>query len=93
MKEKKVLTIKEYKLPVTLTEEDGYFIAICNEWKDCYAQGNTLEEAITEINYVAVSLIELYQEEGMKVPLKLKSTSKKQTNRISFTFPLIVSTN
>jgi len=91
MKGKKTLSIAEYELPVTIREEEGVFIAQCPKWKDCFAQGNTLEEAINEISYVASSLIELYQEEDLKIPLKLKKSSEKPSNNISFTFPLVVS--
>lgn len=93
MKNKKTLSIAEYELPITIHEEDGAFIAKCNKWKDCYAQGNSLEEAINEIAYVASSLIELYNEEGLKIPLKLKNTSEKPSSNITLTFPLVVSTN
>lgn len=68
MKNKKILSIAEYELPITIHEEDRTFIAKCTKWQDCYAQGNSLEEAINEIAYVASSLIELYNEEGLKIP-------------------------
>ena len=73
----KTLTIQEYELPITIQEEDGAYIASCPAWQDCYAQGDTIEEAVNEISYVASSLIELYKEEGITIPLKLKSTSKR----------------
>lgn len=92
MKDRKTLTIAEYELPITIHEENGIFIAECSKWKDCYAQGNTLEESINEISYVASSLIELYQEEELKIPLRLKRSSEKPSNNINLTFPLIVST-
>ena len=91
MKDKKTLSIAEYELPVTIHMEDGVFIAQCPKWEDCYAQGNSLEEAINEISYVASSLIELYQEEDLKIPLNLKNYSEKPSNNIRFTFPLVVS--
>lgn len=91
MKDNKTLTIAEYELPIIIREEDGVFIAECSKWKDCYAQGNTLEEAINEISYVASSLIELYREEELKIPLKLKKSSERSSNNINLTFPLIVS--
>jgi len=77
MKVSKKITIAEYELPVEITQEDNYFLAKCPKWFDCYAQGETLEEAINEISYVASSLIEIYQEEGLKVPLKLKRIRKE----------------
>lgn len=92
MKEK-TLTIQEYELPITLQAEDGAYIATCPMWQDCYAQGDTIDEAINEISAVAASLIELYKEEGMTIPLKLKSTTKKEPNGFTVNFPLIVSSD
>ena len=91
MNENKNLNIQEYELPVVLRDEDGGFLATCPIWKDCYAQGDTVEDAISEISYVASSLIELYKEEGMEVPLKLKSTTRQGGNDFSISVPVIVS--
>ncbi len=94
MKKNQKLTIKEYDLPIVLNEdENGGYIASCSLWNDCYAQGDTIEEAISEISYVASSLIELYQEEGMVIPLKLKRTSHKSSHDIKLNFPLIISSD
>lgn len=91
---KNKLDIQEYELPITINEESkGGFTASCPLWKDCYAQGETIEEAISEISYVASSLIELYQEENLKIPLKLKKTEKNQGKGFNLNFPLIVSVN
>lgn len=91
---KNTLDIQEYELPITINgEKEGGFIASCPLWKDCYAQGETIEEAINEISYAASSLIELYQEEDLKIPLKLKKTEKNQGKAFSLNFPLIVSVN
>lgn len=94
MAHKNNLTIQEYELPILAhADESGGFIAQCKNWTDCYAQGDTLEEALNEISYVASSLIELYQEEGIKIPLTLKKTKKQSLMSLRFTFPLIVSGN
>ncbi|PIR79654.1 MAG: hypothetical protein COY68_00335 [Candidatus Levybacteria bacterium CG_4_10_14_0_8_um_filter_35_23] len=91
---KKTLDIQEYGLPIVINEDvEGGFTASCPLWKDCYAQGETIEEAINEISYVASSLIELYREEDLKIPLKLKKTEKNQGKGFSLNFPLIVSVN
>ena len=88
---KKILSVQEYDLPIVVREEkEGGFVATCPKWKDCYAQGDSIEEAINEISYVASSLIELYKEEDMNIPLKLKRSRKD--NNLTFIFPLIVST-
>ena len=89
----KTLHIQEYELPIVIQEEkEGGFTARCSVWKDCFAQGETIEEAINEISYVASSLIELYKEEKMSIPLKLKKESQKATKGFAFNIPLIVST-
>jgi len=89
---KKTLSIQEYELPINIQEEkEGGFTASCPIWKDCYAQGETIEEAINEISYVASSLIELYQEEDLHIPLKLKKTEKNEGGSFNLNFPLIVS--
>lgn len=65
--------VSQYELPVKVKpqKESGYLMT-CSIWKDCYAQGNTIDEAVLEITAVAHSLIELYKEEGLKIPLKSK---------------------
>lgn len=94
MKNKKLINIQEYELPITIqAEKDGGYTASCPLWKDCYAQGESIEEVINEISYAASSLIELYKEEGMKIPLKIKKTEQKETKGFTITFPLITSTN
>ena len=83
---KKVLT---YELPIIAEpQKDGGFVVRSENWEDCYAQGDTLQEAILEITGVAQSLIELYQEEGLEIPLR-----KKQENTLGnllFNVPIIV---
>lgn len=82
------MSVLEYQLPIQLTpQKDGGFVATCSEWSDCYAQGETVDEAILEITAVAQSLIELYREEGLTIPLR----SPRQTRAItSLTIPIIV---
>lgn len=80
--------VSEYELPIQLAaQKDGSFVAHCPVWSDCYAQGDTIDKAVLEITAVAQSLIELYKEEGLKIPLKLQS-KKAVANRISV--PVIV---
>ena len=92
MSNKKIIKIQEYELPVTISsEKDSGFVAVCPVWKDCYAQGETIEEAINEISYVASSLIELYKEENMEIPLKAKKPALKENKGFTITFPLVTS--
>jgi len=73
IKKSKTLHIQEYELPIVIQKDrEGGFTAECLVWQDCYAQGETIEETVNEISCVASSLMELYREEGMKIPLKLK---------------------
>lgn len=93
MKTKKHLTIQQFELPVEVEKQkNGGYLARCPVWSDCYAQGETLEEALNEISYVASSLIELYKEEDLKIPLKLKKEEKIKSSTINFNLPLVVST-
>ena len=92
MNKNKKLDIQEYELSITIMEEkEGGYTALCTTWNDCYAQGETIEEAISEISYVASSLIELYKEEDKSIPLKLKQTSQKESKGFTLNLPLIVS--
>ena len=78
MAKAKKLQIFEYELTVKVEKDSsGGFVAKSPAWSDCYAQGDTIDEVTNEIASVAASLIELYKEEGMKIPLKKKVTSKK----------------
>ena len=60
----------------------------CPKWSDCYAQGDSIDEAILEITAVAQSLIELYKEEGLKIPLKVQKEKGIANN---YSVPVIVS--
>lgn len=63
--------VAEYELPIKIEpQRKGGFVVTCPVWQDCYAQGDTIEEATLEITAVGQSLIELYKEEGLKIPLK-----------------------
>lgn len=84
----KTIPISEYQLPVVITKENEFFIAACPSWSDCYAQGKTIDEAMAEIISVASSLVELYQEEGLKIPLKQKANPATSSQKLSFNVPV-----
>ncbi len=86
---KKIASIKSYQLPIHIKQEGEYYIATCPQWQDCYAQGKTIDEATSEIIGVATSLVELYTEERMHIPLTERklSDSPKHT-KISFNVPV-----
>lgn len=65
--------VSEYELPIKVEpQKDGGFVVTSPVWQDCYAEGDSVDEAILEITAVAQSLIELYKEEGKIIPLKLQ---------------------
>jgi len=87
MKQTKKLKVQEFELPVKIDQDpSGGYVATSPIWQDCYAQGDSLDEAVNEIIAVASSLIELYKEEGLRIPLK-SSVSQKTT----FTIPVLTS--
>lgn len=89
MRKAKKLKVLEYELPIKIEKDpSGGFVATSPSWSDCYAQGDTVDEVVNELTAVAASLIELYKEEGLKIPLKAHATK----NRL-LTVPVIVSSS
>ncbi len=84
----KTAAVKKYQLPIEISKEGNYFIARCPDWSDCYAQGTSIDEVTAEIIAVAGSLIELYQEEDLKIPLSRLEQLPGAPNKISFTVPV-----
>lgn len=87
---KKTVHLDEYNLPIVIEKEGNGYVAKCNTWSDCYAQGDTVEEVTQEIVAVASSLVELYREEGLKVPLRLKKSVTKPQNTFDLNVSFIV---
>ena len=82
-----MLNVLEYNLPVKIERDpSGGFAATCPVWDDCYAQGESIDGVVNEITAVAASLIELYKEEGLSIPLK-STVSRKSI----FTIPVLTS--
>jgi len=70
---RKIAKVHEYKLPISVKpQKNGGYLASCSVWTDCYAQGDTIDEAVLEIIAVAQTLIDLYKEENLPIPLKLQ---------------------
>ena len=82
--------VATYELPVVIEKEKDGFFAFCPNWHDCYAQGDSLEEALMEINSVALGLIGLYEEEDLPIPLKRKTPFERIKKETKFTIPLHV---
>lgn len=86
---KKVANVESFELPLKIKpQKSGGFVVTSPVWSDCYAQGDSLDEAILEVTAVAQSLIELYKEEGLKIPLKL---TKKEGVSNPVYIPVVVS--
>lgn len=85
----KTFVLDQYELAVDVQRDGDGFLATSSHWSDCYAQGDTPEEAVSELIAVAGSLIELYKEEGLKVPLALRRRATALEN-FQFKFPLVV---
>lgn len=88
---KQTALIKKFQLPIEIKKEEDFFLARCPVWDDCYAQGESIDEATAEILAVASSLIEFYQEEGLKIPLK-KTEEEKLPEKIIFKIPVFACT-
>lgn len=86
---KRTTKVLSYELPLKIEpQKGGGFVATSAVWADCYAQGDSIDEAILEVTAVAQSLIELYKEEGLKIPLRL---TKESVDSSLITVPVIVS--
>lgn len=80
--------VSEYELPIKITSQrGGGFVVTSPSWKDCYAQGDSVDEAVLEVTAVAQNLIELYKEEGLKIPLK---PHREKAMATPFNLPVIV---
>lgn len=86
---KRSIKVSQYELPLKIEpQKDGGYVVTCSRWADCYAQGDTIDEAVLEVTGVAQSLIELYKEEGLKIPLKLQ---QEKGVLFPITVPVVVS--
>ncbi len=81
--------MNQYRLPIEVVRDDEGYLASCPNWPDCYAQGDMVDEAISEISAVAAGLIELYQEENKQIPLRFVKEIKSPA-KISLDIPLMV---
>ena len=85
----KTTKVQSFELSLKIEpQKSGGFVAKSTVWNDCYAQGDSVDEAILEATAVAQSLIELYKEEGLKIPLKL---IKERIDSSPITIPVVVS--
>lgn len=58
-----------YNFPVIIEkDEDGFFVADCPDLQGCHTQGNTLEEAITNIRDTIKLHLKILKEEKQEIP-------------------------
>lgn len=58
-----------YKFPVIIEkDEDGFFVADCPDLQGCHTQGETLEEAITNIRDVIRLHLKILKDEKQDIP-------------------------
>jgi len=70
--------MKVYNLTVVVEkDEDGVFLALCPALQGCYADGETLEEALKMIEPVIKMHIESRLENGESIPEELYSSQLK----------------
>ena len=61
-----------YKLQLEIEPlEEGGYLAICPILQGCHAEGETIAEAIENVEDVARNLIELMREDGVVLPGEL----------------------
>jgi predicted RNase H-like HicB family nuclease len=61
--------MKRYRFPIEIqTLEEGGYLAICPILQGCHAEGNTIAEAIENLEDVAKILLELRREDGLPIP-------------------------
>ena len=58
-----------YKFPVIIEkDEDGFFVADCPDLQGCHSQGETIEEAITNIRDAIKLNIKILKAEKQDIP-------------------------
>ncbi len=62
-----------YKLPIEIEPlDEGGFLAVCPILQGCHAEGETVADAIENVEDVARNLIELMREDGVPLPPELE---------------------
>jgi len=65
--------VKKYRLSVTVESlEDGRYLAVAPDLRGCLAEGDTIAEAIENVEDAARVIIELCLKEGLPMPPELQ---------------------
>ena len=71
-----------YRLPIEVEPlETGRYLAVCPAIQGCHAEGDTIAEAIENLEDVARQLLELRLEDGMPVPSELVEADSRTVVR------------
>ncbi|MBI4331401.1 MAG: type II toxin-antitoxin system HicB family antitoxin [Chloroflexi bacterium] len=71
-----------YKIPIEIRPlEEGGYLAVCPALQGCHAEGQTIAEAIDNLQDVARVLLELRAEDGLPVPDELTEQGQDRTLR------------
>lgn len=60
--------MNKYEIIIYWNETDKIFVAEMPELKGCVAHGDTQDEALREINVVAIEWLEMAKEEKWQIP-------------------------
>ena len=58
--------------------EDGRFLAHCSDIQGCHAEGDSVADALLNLEDVARVLLELRKEDGLPIPRDLKGYGAKK---------------
>jgi len=69
--------MRKFVIPVEVEPlEEGGYLAVCELIQGCHAEGETIAEALENIEDVARVIIELCIEEGLPLPPELSGTKE-----------------
>ena len=64
-RQKEVLTMRQV---IIYPGEDGYWVAECPSLPGCVSQGETRQQAITNIKEAIIAYVDVLEEDGLPVP-------------------------
>ena len=71
-----------YRLPIEVQPlETGRYLAVCLAIQGCHAEGDTIAEAIENLQDVARQLLELRLEDGLPIPPELAQADSQTVVR------------
>ncbi len=71
-----------YRLPIEVERlETGRYLAVCPAIQGCHAEGDTMPEAIENLQDVARQLLELRLEDGLPLPAELAEADSQTVVR------------